>query len=181
MTTRKALSTATTVMTILSAVVVAWSVIAIRSQKQQTDTDGNPTSGALPALVGTPGPVLTRVRYNDASATIVFALNSTCPFCLASMPAIRELTLRKHGFKGRLRTAVVGTESVAVLQEYLRTHAITVDDVRSLSSGVPLVEATPRTVLIGRDGTIVGEWLGTLRSSAPVVEAIERVQSGTSR
>ncbi|SRR5579884_2016189 len=94
----------------------------------------------------------------SAPRTLIIAISSTCPYCLASMPFHKRVAdaARERGTK----VIAVCAEAPAVNRAYLASHGIAVERVLSqMESGV-LVPQVPTIILVKQDGTVIGSWTG---------------------
>lgn len=60
------------------------------------------------------------------------------------------------------RIAFIGEETVQVLSAYLVQQELDVKQVVSLAGGGHRLSGTPTIVLVGRDGLVLGAWVGRL-------------------
>lgn len=105
---------------------------------------------------------LPGIAYEDASASVLLYLRSTCRFCTESMPLYRRLRELTNPMSG-LQLVAVGSESEQELNSYLAEHDLQVDRVVSFNG---VVQSTPTVVLVDHSGTVTEVWLGVQQDEA---------------
>lgn len=115
-------------------------------------------------------PTLEGIRYAEREKTMLLVLSSHCPFCTESMPFYSRIASSRHD--GRLQIVVLGSESQTVLADYVTSHGLRVDQVRTLQPGVLKVVATPTIILADSAGRVMAQWRGVLRHREAEVEDV---------
>jgi hypothetical protein len=154
------------------ALVVAWSAWSIVRDARQSRASASQPPPSLTTIVGKTAPAIGALKYSDADATVLFVLRSTCKYCAESAPALRAIAVAAGQSDRRVKTVVVGTEPVQILRDYLRQQQIAVDLVESVTPGGSLVAATPRTLIVANDGTVIGDWMGRIADGGPIIAAL---------
>ena len=99
---------------------------------------------------------LPGVSYQDASATLVLHVRSTCQYCTESMEFYRRA---RQAIKRseRARLVVVSAEPREILQRYLDEHGVEPDLIISAPENP---KPTPTLVLVDGQGVVRDSWLG---------------------
>lgn len=121
-------------------------------------------ASALPQSLPRGGqiPGLRDVVWTDRN--VVVFVRSTCHFCSESMPFYRAMAGQAHAAGARF--VVAGEESRDIIAGYMRSNAVTPDDVVSASPESTGVHATPTLAIVDRRGTILDSWVGRLTPDA---------------
>jgi hypothetical protein len=117
----------------------------------------SPRSSPEPFKVGAHIDHIAAGAYSGSPYTLIMYVRSTCHFCTESMPFYRTL-VHDHVGTGNLRLVVAAGEPAETSRSYLAGHQVSVDDILSVSTGVP----TPTLVLVDRNGVVRKVWLGRL-------------------
>ena len=99
---------------------------------------------------------------------ILFVYNTTCPFCLASIPTWNDLAQRAHE-SGVAEAYGVSLDSLDVTASYSRTHRLTYPTALLLDArDVSLSRAgtVPQTVLVDSNGRVLYARAGPLAEAA---------------
>lgn len=139
-----------------------------------------PDAPALQRDVYQPGELLAAdlpIRVSDAERTLLVVVNSRCSFCTASMPFYRRL-VKEHA--GGAQIAVVGTEPLATLQEYIVKNGLGDLPLGSVRSDYFKTRLTPLLVLIDKERRVVSSWPGKLGPTREK-EVIGRLSETASR
>lgn len=100
--------------------------------------------------------MLPGISYGDSKATLVLYIRSTCRYCTASMPVLRDLRGRNPS---AVRWVAVSDEPTTITADYLRSNHVAADVLVSLTGRN---KGTPTILLVGRDGVIKNVWVGQL-------------------
>ena len=91
-------------------------------------------------------------------ATLVLAISTSCHFCTESAPFYRDLAQAHNG----IRLMAVLPQPIEVGKHYLDTLGVQVDEVLQAPLNEINVKGTPTLLLVNREGTVVGKWVGRL-------------------
>lgn len=105
--------------------------------------------------------LLPEVRFSAADATVVLFLSSRCRFCADSLDFYRRLSEAKASSKRRVRVVAAGREPAPILDHFLATGGVAIDQVVSTGER-PTASSTPTIVIVDRRGIIQGAWIGRL-------------------
>ena len=97
-------------------------------------------------------------------ATLVLAISTSCHFCTESAPFYRDLA---HAHEG-VRLMAILPQPIEAGKHYLDTLGVQVDEVLQASLNEINVNGTPTLLLINREGTVVGKWVGRLPAEREV-------------
>jgi peroxiredoxin len=135
-------------------------------------TAGSPRAGEAPRPAdarvdplpkGVKVPDLAEVSFGTSAVTVALVVQSSCRFCGDSMPFYRRLAKLRSA--GNVQIVAVSLEPVDALREYVKKNEVDVDHVGHLTGLELQTTGTPTLVVIGRDGTVRGSWLGRLSAS----------------
>jgi len=128
---------------------------------------------SLTDLEGTPHPF----RRLPSDLTLVEFWNTNCGPCREEMPQLKKL----YDQQSRERFNIVGVtsdESLDVLQKYLAELSITWPECREPDNGpvhqIMRVDGIPAYFLVGRNGEIVDQWVGSGNSVKRIETALSR-------
>jgi hypothetical protein len=123
---------------------------------------------APPAEDFRPGDSLTSiagVKIPTATATIVIFMNSSCQYCIDSMPFYRIISKRASRVEHPLGLMVVGIEGKPVLEQFLRRYDVTVSQVVVAKREDVRVRVTP-TILLVKHSAVQRVWIGEQTESS---------------
>jgi hypothetical protein len=103
------------------------------------------------------------VSFKNSAVTVALVVQSSCRFCADSMPFYRRLAKLRSA--GNVQLVAVSMEPADTLKDYVKKNEVDVDRVGHLTGLEIPTTGTPTLVVIGRDGTVRGSWLGRLSSS----------------
>lgn len=109
---------------------------------------------------GTKVPSLEGVDFERAGITVAVMIHSECQFCADSLPFYRRLSALRS--EGKIQLIALSHEPLDTFRPYLSQRDIHVDGVGHLQGSEITTAGTPTLLLIGRDGTVRGSWLGRL-------------------
>jgi hypothetical protein len=108
------------------------------------------------------------LNYIDAEAadkTLLLFVRSGCKFCTESMGFYSHLIDDiKNARTNHVRVIVVTSDDNSTAAEYLKSHAVQVDQVVADMFPPPKVWATPTVVIAGPDGLVRNAWTGKLNA-----------------
>ena len=116
----------------------------------------NDPASLLPFSIGQRMTDVQDVSYDQSAATLVLYAKSTCPYCSLSMPFYRQLVALPALTAKQVRLVVASAEPEQTVTAYLHQYGINPDGVKRGSPSRP----TPTLVLVDRNGTIRGMWVG---------------------
>jgi hypothetical protein len=85
------------------------------------------------------------------------------------MPFYRRLTAVRAGDSGSSRIIAVGPETVEAIKGYFRQHGVPLEAAVTLQPGHASrlkVSGTPTLILVDRNGSVLGVWIGKLKPEA---------------
>jgi thiol-disulfide isomerase/thioredoxin len=103
-------------------------------------------------------PNVGAVKYDQASETLVLALNTRCHFCKESLPFYRKLVAQNRGAQIVALFPNPDTE----VRDYLETEKLSVQKVAELDFAKFQIGGTPTLVLVDRSGKVRNVWNGKL-------------------
>jgi hypothetical protein len=118
------------------------------------------------------------VSYGRSPATLAMVVQSTCPYCAASMPFYRRLSEARES--RRFQLVAASAEAIATTRRYLASNGVQVDAVAALSTGKIPTTGTPTLILVSKDGKVLNSWLGQLTGTqeGEVLSAIDKAVAG---
>jgi peroxiredoxin len=130
-------------------------------------------------LVGTDGRSIRLAAWQDRSPLVLSFFATDCHACYQELPSLRSLydAYRSHG----LKMALVSRESTGRLKEFASTQHIpfpVLSDPHHRLHETYGVAGTPFTMLIGRDGHVVGaptDFFGSTQFEADFVPLVDAV------
>jgi len=146
---RAALDWGVNLVILATCAIVASAVV----QNRARDADFDPRNVFR---TGDAAEVLPGVKYDDAQATLVLYVRSTCHYCSASMPFYRSISERL-GRAARIKLVAVSDEEPGILTDYLNANGLRVDvpvQFQGRSRG------TPTVVLVDNAGRVRNVWIG---------------------
>jgi len=143
---------------ILNASTIIVLVLLLTSVAKRYLTPPNASSGAAPLPVGSPV-VLPNMPWASNRTTLLFVLQTNCPFCEASVGFYRDLL---GANSGTFHPVAVFPEPATEGAEFLRARSLNVADVRFGNLSRLHVTGTPTLMLVGSDGLIQASWIGML-------------------
>lgn len=115
---------------------------------------------------GTVLPTLENVTFGSVDQTVMLVLSSKCSFCTNSMPFYKKLIEQRNGQNASLRFIAAGREPVEVMEGYLTSHGIEVDQVVSLLDNELGIQGTPTLIVADREGRVQKTFIGKLPTQA---------------
>jgi len=125
----------------------------------------SPREAATSTLVGRklelPG-----VQWAPGGASVVIAMNSKCPFCIASLPVYAQLSSLAGRSGGRLSLLVASTTpDISGVEKLLTEHGVRAVQIVESSTGALHVSGTPTTFIVDRSGVVRWVHLGQMDDS----------------
>ncbi len=105
-------------------------------------------------------PSIADYSYQSATATLVLAVRSTCPYCTESMPFYRQLADSVRGTGGKVKLLAVSTEPATTVVDYFKAHAVDIEVVRTVPEGQLVIPGTPTLLLVDSEGRVRDRWVG---------------------
>jgi hypothetical protein len=153
--TRRTIDSALTVAVVLACAVYGGTILNDHAELPQPPASVMPAAGTkLPALAGLP--------YDDVEATLLLFVRSTCHYCTASMPFYRSLVADAAVRRKRIRFVALGPEPLVTLRQYLVEQGLHLDSGRPNPANWSFVRGTPTVLIVNRDATLVGSFVGVL-------------------
>ena len=103
---------------------------------------------------------LPRVSYQQASRTLLIAVNSDCSYCRESAPFYKRLSELQTANRSQIIAISPNDEREA--REFLQTHDVKVEVVASVDLRKLGITGTPTLVLIDNEGKVNDFWMGAL-------------------
>jgi thiol-disulfide isomerase/thioredoxin len=159
------------------------SLVILVPRKAVASVDGK----ILPAPIveGAPAPGFTATDMNGAlhsldanrgHVTLVQFWASWCPYCRKDIPLLKKLT-EQYGGRGLKVVSVSIDEDLEKLKALVKAESIAYPVIIGAESGklAALYEASgvPAYFLVGRNGTLVGVWRGSVTAGAGEGDATE--------
>jgi len=145
---------------VANIVVIASCLFAVGSVLWRNHDEKQPP-GPYPA--GSRIAAAPALGLKSAERTLILATSSACRFCVASLPFYRRLA--NAAKRGGTRIVGVAAEPASVNRAFLASHGAAPDaSVSWRESGIS-VPQTPTLILVRRDGTVIGSWVGRLSGS----------------
>ncbi len=101
---------------------------------------------------------LQDVDWKLNQKTLVFFLNKDCHYCTTSAPFYRQLI--EEASKQNVRSLAVFPNSPEEAQEYIRSIALPIVEIRTGPLSSYKIAGTPTVVLVDGGGSVEGVWVG---------------------
>ena len=128
------------------------------------------------------GRPVTVGRTATGQRQLLFVFTTTCPYCLATLPAWRRLAATTSGSGLAVETIGISLDSATVTESYSRMHSLPYPVVlfpESKLQAIYRTNAVPITLLLDDNGQVLFYHLGVLnRATEDSVKALSRFIQG---
>lgn len=104
------------------------------------------------------------IPFEDASRTILIAMQTTCRFCHESMPFYKRLV--EEAKRKNVKLVAVFPTDIKSSSEYLREFGIADLEVLQMPLTAISATGTPTLIIIDSNSEVLGAWVGKLTPSS---------------